>query len=293
MTDSLVTVDGRRVRVLDEGNGPTVVLAAGAGATLDSWARVVPLLTPEARVIAYDRPGLGFSDPAPAPDDRRPRAMASQLDATLRAVGAPPPYLLVGHSLGGLHVRAFAELRPDGVAGLVLVDPSHEDMQRIVATSKAVRVLAAAVRGALGLAARLGPIGGPRVLTPLVMPRAVVARLQLEPERVRALRARYGTAETMRAIRAELAQLEPALEQTREVRVPTSIPVTVLSGDRLDGKGNPEQRRGMNELHAALAAASERGRHVVVPDCGHLVPIDHPEAVADAVLAMVQEQRRA
>jgi pimeloyl-ACP methyl ester carboxylesterase len=287
----VVIVEGREVRVLDEGTGPTVVLEAGAGATLDSWARVIPLLTPEARVVAYDRSGLGFSDPMPAPDDRRPRAVAAQLDAILAAVGAPPPYVLVGHSIGGLYVRAFAERRPDAVAGLVLVDPSHEDMQKAVPTPRAEKVLGTVVKGMLRAAAWLGPLGAPRLLTPLLMPKATVTKLALEPDHVAAIRTRYGRADAIRAIYQELAQLTAALDQTRELQVPPSIPVTVLSGDRFDRKAsNPDTRRLINELHAALAATSDAGRHVVV-DCGHLVPIDRPEAVADAVLTMVREQR--
>jgi pimeloyl-ACP methyl ester carboxylesterase len=120
-----------------------------------------------------------------------------------------------------------------------------------------------------------------------------VARLELEPADVAALRLRYGRPDAVRAVHHELAQLGSALEQTRELRASPSIPVTVISGDRLDGKrADPERRRRINELHAALAAASEHGRHVVVPDCGHLVPIDHPEAVAEAVLAMVRGPQR-
>jgi pimeloyl-ACP methyl ester carboxylesterase len=280
-------VDGRRVRVLDEGSGPTVVLEAGAGATLDSWARVIPLLTGDVRVIAYDRPGLGFSDPVAAPDDRRPRAVAARLDALLRVAAAPPPYVLVGHSLGGLYVRALAERCPDAVAGLVLVDPSHEDMQRAMMPSWPERALGVAAQGLIGVAAALAPLGAGRLLAPLVMPREAVQQLDLDPALRDALRQRYMQGDALRAIYRELAQLPASLDQARTLAVPPSIPVTVLSGDRLRKGGDQTKRLVVNELHVALAAASETGRHVVVPDCGHLVPIEHPDAVADAVLGLL------
>jgi pimeloyl-ACP methyl ester carboxylesterase len=96
----------------------------------------------------------------------------------------------------------------------------------------------------------------------------------------------------VRTIWREQAQLDAALDQTRLLRVPASVPVTVLSADRMNPKGtNQPMRDGMNELHARLAATSESGRHVVVAECGHLVPIDQPDAVVDEVLALVRAHR--
>src|SRR5690606_28471284 len=78
-----------------------------------------------ARVVTYDRAGLGWSDPAPGP--RTAEAMVADLRALLRAAGVPAPYVLVGQSFAGLLVRLYAYLHPSEVAGLVLVDGAHED----------------------------------------------------------------------------------------------------------------------------------------------------------------------
>jgi pimeloyl-ACP methyl ester carboxylesterase len=291
----LVDVTGRHVHVLDTGAGAhTIVLEAGAGGTLDSWARVIPDLAGCNRVVAYDRPGLGFSDARPAAgDDRRPIAAAAFLDEVLHVIGAEPPFVLVGHSLGGLYVRAYAAAHPDRVAGLVLVDPSHEDMQAVIGSaSRAQRVLQAALKGVMAVCVGLARFGTGRLLVPLLMPKAAVAQLGLEPERVAAVKARYQRPEVLRTIAREQDQVDASLEQIRELPVPSHIPVTVLSGDRLDRKGrNQRLRDGVNRLHADLAARSTAGRHVVVPDCGHLVPIEQPQAVVAAVRDLVRNMK--
>jgi pimeloyl-ACP methyl ester carboxylesterase len=102
--------------------GPTVVFESGQGLGMDSWSRMAPRLALCARVIVYDRRGVGNS-PA-RPNDRPVTAsdVAHDLVRLLRAIGAAPPYILVGHSLGGLYVQAFARLYPKEVAAVVLVD---------------------------------------------------------------------------------------------------------------------------------------------------------------------------
>jgi pimeloyl-ACP methyl ester carboxylesterase len=113
---------GTRLHLVDAGSGtPTVILEAGIAASSLSWTLVQPEVAKFARVASYDRAGLGWSDAA-----GEPRAMersGAELYALLEAASIPPPYILVGHSYGGLLVRAYAAMHPRDVAGLVLVDP--------------------------------------------------------------------------------------------------------------------------------------------------------------------------
>lgn len=104
---------------------PTVVLEAGLGSFSPNWHWVQQALADHVRVVAYDRAGLGWSDPSPAPRDAA--TMAAELHTALHAAGIDAPYVLAGHSFGGLVVRAFAELYRPETAGLVLVDASHPD----------------------------------------------------------------------------------------------------------------------------------------------------------------------
>ena len=118
----------RVVRRVVAGVGePAVVLEAGMNCGAASWQRVMPLLAPHVRVAAYDRAGLGGSDPAPglATIDR----MIDDLTWVITGLAAGP-CVLAGHSLGGILVQLLAFRRPDLVAGLVLVDPGHEEMER-------------------------------------------------------------------------------------------------------------------------------------------------------------------
>jgi pimeloyl-ACP methyl ester carboxylesterase len=105
---------------------PIVVLQSGLGDGMGPWAALVERLSPELRVFAYDRPGYGDSGGLPSAA-RSPCVIATELRETLRGAGLAPPYLLVGHSIGGQYQFAFARLFPGEVAGLLLLDPTHPD----------------------------------------------------------------------------------------------------------------------------------------------------------------------
>jgi pimeloyl-ACP methyl ester carboxylesterase len=120
----------RVVRRVEAGAGePAVVLEAGMNCGAQAWERVMPLLAPHVRVAAYDRAGLGGSAPAPglAVIDRQVDDLAS----VITGLGAGA-CVLAGHSWGGVLVQLLAFRRPDLVAGLVLVDPGHEEMERLL-----------------------------------------------------------------------------------------------------------------------------------------------------------------
>ena len=110
---------------------PVVILEAGAGNGVETWAKVQPAIAEFARVCAYDRPGLRRhwpNDEAPAPPT--PDVVVTTLDHVLTNAGERPPYVLVGHSYGGMIVRLYATRFPDRVKGVVLVESSHEDQMR-------------------------------------------------------------------------------------------------------------------------------------------------------------------
>jgi pimeloyl-ACP methyl ester carboxylesterase len=124
----LVDVGGYRLHVLVTGGGrpgPTVILDSGMVSFSSNWAWVQPEVAKVAPVVAYDRAGLGWSDPGPKPRDAE--QSARELHTALERVGIAGPFVLAGHSYGGLAVRSFAALYPDEVAGMVLVDGSHPD----------------------------------------------------------------------------------------------------------------------------------------------------------------------
>jgi pimeloyl-ACP methyl ester carboxylesterase len=118
------TIDQRHVEyALIKGGPQVVVFENGLGAPMQSWDRVFPVIGKEATVIAYNRPGYGSSDPSATPRDGA--HIVDELRAMLRSQGLMPPYVLVGHSLGGLYMQLYARKYPDEVRGLVLVDSTH------------------------------------------------------------------------------------------------------------------------------------------------------------------------
>jgi pimeloyl-ACP methyl ester carboxylesterase len=119
-------IDNRRVEYALSGNGgKTVVFENGLGGTMDWWAKVLPELGGNVTAFAYNRPGYGNSEPASTPRDGQ--HIAEELRLLLRAKHLPPPYILVGHSLGGLYMQLFARLHPDEVSALILVDSTHPE----------------------------------------------------------------------------------------------------------------------------------------------------------------------
>lgn len=120
-----IEVDGHRMHLVTAGAGsPTVVLEGGSGWSLEEWDRVQPELARFARVVAYDRPGLGASEACPKAETAE--RVARELHAALHAAGFSPPYVLVAHSMGGPYARVFTHLFPREVVGLVLIDPAPE-----------------------------------------------------------------------------------------------------------------------------------------------------------------------
>ena len=117
----LFTVDGFKMHLFCTGSGtPTVILESGVGDDSLKWARVQPELSKMTRVCSYDRAGLGWSDPRP--DLRDSNSIADQLHGLLTAAQITGPIVLMGHSIAGLHLRAYVSRHPQAVVGLVLVD---------------------------------------------------------------------------------------------------------------------------------------------------------------------------
>ena len=125
LTGSPVDVEGNVQNLFQTGQGDvTIVFEAGLGDDFRVWSEVLQDSTLTTRLVAYDRAGLGYSDPGVG--SRTPERLATELHRLLRTAEIAPPYVLVGHAEGGLIVRRFVSLYPDEVEGLVLVHPTHE-----------------------------------------------------------------------------------------------------------------------------------------------------------------------
>jgi len=125
LTLQKVDVGGHSLNLLIGGQGsPAVVFEGGFGAGIASWSTVQKEVAAFARTVSYDRAGLGQSELGPKP--RTAKQIATELHTALEKAGVKPPYVLVGHSFGGIYARVFAEMYPKEVVGMVLLDPSQE-----------------------------------------------------------------------------------------------------------------------------------------------------------------------
>jgi pimeloyl-ACP methyl ester carboxylesterase len=133
----LVEIGGRRLHLVvmgKESGQPVVILDGGMAGFSSNFFWVQRELAATTRVVAYDRAGLGWSDPAPEPQDAF--QASRDLHAALAAAGINAPYVVAGHSYGGLVVRAFTDLYPDEVVGMVLIDASHPDQWAHIPASR-------------------------------------------------------------------------------------------------------------------------------------------------------------
>jgi pimeloyl-ACP methyl ester carboxylesterase len=268
----LVDVGGYRLHIKGEGPtevSPTVVLVSGATSLSVVWSLVQPEVARTMRVCSYDRAGLGWSDPGPSP--RSAEAAARELHELLVRAAEERPYVLVGHSYGGIIVRKFFDLYPEDVAGLGFIDPWTPSLSTPGELDGNIRRL---YRLSL-----LGRIGVSRFV-PLFRHEDVSEE---ESERYAAIRA-WPT--HLRASADELAWMEesswdPALESQSF----GDLPVVVLTENQTDDR---ERRRFKWKEHRALADRSTRGVHIVVDGMSHTSFATDP-AHANVVVSAIRE----
>jgi pimeloyl-ACP methyl ester carboxylesterase len=277
----LVHVDGRQIHLQVRGAdsaGPTVVLEAGMGSFSPNWYWVQEELAPVVRSVSYDRAGLGWSRRSRRPRDAQTIAM--ELRDALREAAIEPPYVLVGHSFGGLPVRAFADLYPELSAGLVLVDASHPDQWVRWPTPHADRILEVSQR-------IFGWLGWLGVLRALNLSRGIAAGLPArQAAELRAGAALPGFAATAAA---QIRSWSVSREQLNAAAPLGALPLAVLAVT--------EQPRGgelLTALQRELAELTKDATFQVVQGASHeslIANRDHARVVAKTIEAVVRVAR--
>jgi pimeloyl-ACP methyl ester carboxylesterase len=271
--------------------GPIVVLEAGLMSGSSGWLLVHDALAAEGRVCAYDRPGLDWSPPAgPTPEAD---AVAARLRALLEAAGEPAPYLIVGMSAGGVYVREFARQFPELLAGMVLVDSSHEEQGvRLPDTGEI-----AAFQRVLDGCAWVQPLGIVRLTG------AVDAAIRLfgisaeaakqHPEGLERLRANMSQSHACATMADESRTFTRELADGGRPPNIGALPLIVLSQDPdlpLPPEGDPdlirEHRRVWVDLQQELVALSSEGERRVAAGSGHVIQLDRPDMVIEAITGM-------
>jgi pimeloyl-ACP methyl ester carboxylesterase len=305
MAKHLVDVGGgRRMNIVCMGHGsPTVVFEYGLGGHMLNWQRVQAPVSALTTACFTDRAGYGFSDPSPRP--MTAQNVTDDLTRLLDKAGVRKPVVLVGHSLGGLYATLYADRFPSEVAGLVLIDPAFAGQDLDETPDEQARAQAVYdrsqdwIRNCAMLARThqlsrdkpadcIPPMAG---LTPAESD--YLAEQFSQPFRWEAMLSESQN------VHAPNALSEDELEEQRAARSFADMPVIVLTAGIIPAQpGETPEEHGKSVAHwkaghDRLAARSTRGESIVVPGATHVIQLDRPQAVIDAVRNVVMQVRRA
>ena len=281
MPGQLVDVAGKKMHIDCEGEGsPAVILESGLGDTYLSWVKVQPQIAKFTRVCSYDRAGLGYSDSSSEP--RTSKAIAQELHALLQAAGVTPPYVLVGHSMGGFDVRLYASLYRDTVAGMVLVDASHPDQENRLPLE--LKNLEGSGLREMEFLEYTMPFGLPRLIG------------LCEEDAVQ--RAAECNSHNAGEVVVEMKAVSESSAQTAATPSLGDMPLAVLSHDpeKPSSEFAPDLANPVNEawekMQEEMAHLSTRGTQTIVKNSAHYIQIDQPDAVIDAVRTVLAQSRQ-
>lgn len=263
----LVDAGGRKLHIVCAGQGaPTVIFESSGLSSSTEWEKLLPEVGKEHRACAYDRPGMGWSEPVSG--ERTASDFVEELRGALTAAGEKPPYVLVGHSAGGPLVRAFAAAHPSDVAGLVLVDSATASV--FARWPKTV----AKMRTNLSRGRWLAAVGLLRVANPLHLDGRDAA-LTYRPRTMIAADQLVGAA----------TAILPSLPPT------TTVPTVVLTHARGGDWAGPGVIGPLDEAAIEYdwqAAQKELAKGpqtslVVAEKSGHMIPAEEPDLVIQAI----------
>ncbi len=294
----LVSVGTHRLHILESGTGvpgqPTVVLEAGLMSTVLSWHTLQPQLARTYRVVSYDRAGLGWSDLGQMP--RTAERIVNELHTLLGKAEIQPPYVLVGHSFGGLTMPLFAARFPDEIAGMVLIDavvpaewdpPSKRDHKMSTIGARVCRRSAVLARiGLLRFVAYLltSGIKKPGAFLVRLISRGTPAEsgtvsspwYSALPAEERAMTPVFWIQPKFAlTIASQLKNLPVSAAQVRGVNVISDKSVIILSA-----RTSSQLRR---DEHRRIAGNLPHGEHVLVQDSNHWIMQENPQLVLDAI----------
>lgn len=288
----LVDVGGYRLHLNCTGEGsPTVVMEAGGAAWSIGWSRVQPEIAKLTHACSYDRAGYGWSDPSPTP--RTSKQIVSDLHSLLVTAGVTGPYVLVGNSFGGYTIRLYAAEFPKDVAGMVLVDVSHEEQhspmppqcwEQQIQQFNASRVLAA-----LGVARVAGGLH--------LLPEFEQLVGKFPPELQPVARAGYYRTLTYTTMGREFDGYEESSAQVRTATVQLeNKPLVVLVAGAYEYPSycplGMEQKQQLKQQwiqrQMELAKLSSRGTLRVAETSGHFIQLDQPELVVEAIREVIE-----
>ena len=279
-----VDVGGYRLHISCIGDGsPTVVLDAGQGGFSLDWSLIQPELATTTRVCAYDRAGYGWSDPSPQP--RTPRQIAEELHTLLVNAGIEGPYVLVGHSAGGKHVRLYATRHPQDVAGMVLVDARTEyvDANRSPEALAAEHKQQQRFQRTIWVAARIGLV---RPFWAALWPKVWPATQNLSAETRAEIGVLQARSQQIKTVLREDAFLTQDNSQLNSAAPLGNVPLIVLAAGQ-----SVEQDTLWQDAQEQLARDSSNAKLTIASGSGHYIHWEQPTLVVDAIRQVVEAAR--
>lgn len=268
---TFVDIGGRKLRLVCAGpksGAPVIWMEAGAWGLAADFAAVQQKLTAQGlRSCAYDRAGMGFSDPGPKPRDSA--AIVADLEKLIAASGETGPFILMAHSMGGQHARLFAGRNPGKVAGLVLLEATTPEM---TSDPRAERFLKR-----VRLVARASAVAGSLGLTRVAYGRG--DRIGLPPQGSAEKKHAFVSGRHARTAAAEVLTWPQGSAQAGAVALDPRWPVAVVTA------GDPQRMADWNAARRAPERNSRAGYYENVPDAQHanLLGLSHADAVVRAV----------
>lgn len=279
---------------------PVVILEAGHGAWSSCWQKVMPEIARHTRVCARDRAGYGWSDPDPRP--LTASGMVDDLRALLDAAGEPGPYLLVGHSMGSSVARLFASRYPRDAAGMVWVDPVHEDLAGFLPVGRWFLPAVAALAWLGALLARAGVVRFSGLAAQIARYPSVTPAADAD-----ALLEQVAAPVYLETLARETLVLNRAAGWAGTRESFGGLPVTSLEARYPDLPAMPALvaplvklflrlrwgrfHAGWAAMHDRLAARCQQITRVPVQG-GHVIMDEHPQVVIDAILRRLDDRQQ-
>lgn len=285
MAGQLVDVGGHSLHLRCTGSGsPTVVLQPGGGEMSSNLGWITPAVARDTRVCVYDRAGRGWSEPADTPQDGN--QIAADLHTLLQRAHVPGPYVLAGHSFGGLYVLAYAARYPDQVAAMVLVDSTNPAS---AASPGAAAPASPAAAGSYDVMGRVSALVSTSARLGLGRLESQFEAGDLPPRSRDEARANIATAGDLRSTIDEYVQANTSMEQAASLSNFADKPLVVLTA----GSGSDAAHLA-SQNH--LATLSTNSVHRVIEGASHEALIadeKHSAATTQAILNVVSSVRRA
>ncbi|MFL9455963.1 MULTISPECIES: alpha/beta fold hydrolase [Nostocales] len=287
----LVDIGGFRLHINCMGQGtPTVVMDAGAGSPSITWGLVPSEIAKFTRVCIYDRAGFGWSEPN-LRVSRTSQQSVDELHTLLNKAEIKPPYILVGHSLGGANMRLYANQYQEDVVGLVLVDSVHENQMTSETWKRMKRELW--LYQVLRVASRVGVLRLIGELNLLPILEEIKQEIQKYPL---AVQTRFDTYKSYcyrphywATVSSERANIKKSFEQLQAVASLGKLPLVVLSQGSKDSQMSDEKFQKWSSLQLNLTKLSLNSQHIIAENSGHLVPLDQPELIISAVHQLIKK----